>query len=98
MLAALTETETEIEPIGEVTPYVDPLALGPPPAGEPLIDPFAHAVHSPIAVVRIPARREREYYAFRILGRLAWADGTVRPGDAAHRERARRWLREATAR
>jgi len=47
---------------------------------------------SPIASVRIPARREREHLARRILGQLVWPDGELRPGTEDEQKEARKWL------
>jgi hypothetical protein len=55
-------------------------------------DPYASVIDSPIAIARIPARREREYLAYQILGHLRRADGTVRAGSPGEQTEARRWL------
>jgi hypothetical protein len=55
-------------------------------------DIYADAVNSPIGIVRIPARRERELLALRIIGVLAGPDGTVQPGTEDEKREARTWL------
>lgn len=51
----------------------------------------ADVYNSPVAILRVPARREREYEALRILGHLRRPDGTVRPGTDDQMKEARRW-------
>jgi hypothetical protein len=55
-------------------------------------DIYADAVASPIAIVRIPARRERELLALRIIGLLAYPDGSAQPGSDDEKREARTWL------
>jgi hypothetical protein len=62
-----------------------------------MLDPYADAVNSPIGIVRIPARRERELLALRVIGLLAWPCGTVQPGTHEEQQEARTWLRPQVA-
>ena len=57
-----------------------------------MLDIYEYAINSWVGSVRIPARRERELLAYRILGRLTYPDGVLNPGTPEEQVEARKWL------
>ena len=57
-----------------------------------MLDIYAYAVTSPIGIVRIPARRERELLAYKILGRLEYPGIGLCPGTPEEQKEALKWL------
>jgi hypothetical protein len=57
-----------------------------------MLDIYEYAINSWVGSVRIPARRERELLAYRILGRLVYPGIGLCPGTPEEQKEARKWL------